>query len=131
MAFSKPGPGRKRFEVQLVEHLGKNYEEKVQDLRRRLISVMIEGDMTYLEAAYKSGTDISTLSNFIGNAHSFYKSDTLQSSSGKRTKPPRDNVSWKTYRLIKKFVDKRYKPTPEKLEAMNKPETSEENNKGQ
>lgn len=95
---------RSRFAMQLENYLGPNYKEKVNKLREDLLYVIEKEKLVLLEIAYKSDLDISTISEFL---RGYYTEVTGNYAKSKR--PPRDNISLKTYKSIRNFVDKRLK----------------------
>ena len=99
--------GRKTHEVELQERLGEGYADILQNLRDRLIVVMLDGDMFITEAASKIGVRYQLLSRFIGNQADFFKSSNLQSSRGKRYKSPSNSISYRDYLSILRFVKAR------------------------
>lgn len=98
-----------RYEKQLIKSLGENYREKIKQLRIDLLKVIKSGNLTLLEVAYKSGLNISTVSEFL-RGEDIQESVLWRKYSRRgKVKPQRDNISLKTYTLLKLFTDKRLK----------------------
>lgn len=97
---------RPRSELALIDELGADFLIKIHELRSDLLQVVKLDGSTIEEVSLKSGVNIATIMEFI-RGNKVYRTNMLSEAGPRTTKPPRDNISKKTYDLLRKYTDKR------------------------
>jgi transposase len=99
---------RPQSEMGLIDVLGADFLGRIHKLRAELVQVIKADGSTIEEVSLRCGISIETIMEFV-RGHEVYRTSMLSKSRARKNLPPKDNISVKTYDLLRKYTDKRLK----------------------